>query len=55
MAELEEMYHEKDFKDKLENDLQNFYGLFYDVDDEGKVDFNKVITKIDQIAQIKLS
>lgn len=52
VTELEEMYQEKDFKDKLEKDLQNFYGLFYDIDEEGKVDFNKIITKIDQVAQI---
>ena len=52
VSELKEMYQEKDFEDKLENDLQNFYGLFYDIDEEGKVDFNKIITKIDQIAQI---
>lgn len=49
--ELKEMYQKKDFLLELENDLQNFYGLFYDINEEGRVDFNKIITKIDQISQ----
>lgn len=51
ITELKQMYQKKDFRDELEDDLQNFYGLFYDINDEGKVEFNKIITQIDQIGQ----
>lgn len=47
--ELKEMYPEGQFRDAVENDLNTFFGLFYNINDEGKVDFTKSIIKIDQI------
>lgn len=49
VPDLDEMYKNEDFLNELKKDLKNFYNLFYDVDNEGRVVFNKQIAKINQI------